>query len=315
METNVLVVVGATGAQGGGLARAVLDDASHRFALRAVTRKPGSDQARALASRGAEVVYGDSDDAASLRRAFAGAYGAYCVTSFWEHRSPQREYSQAAAMADAARCAGLQHVIWSTLEDTRRWIPLGDRRMPDLMGPYKVPHFDAKGEADAEFLRLGVPTTFLLTSFYWDNFLDFPGTRLRRHAGRPWSLTLPMDDKRLPGIAAEDIGRCAYGVFTAGAGYVGRRIGIAGEHLTGIELAERMGRALGEDVRYLSISSEEYARLDVPNAAELANMFQFKREFQDVFCGARSVELSRQLNPSLQDFDHWLIAHRNQLLA
>jgi uncharacterized protein YbjT (DUF2867 family) len=315
METNVLVVVGATGGQGGGLARAILDDASHRFALRVVTRKPASDRARALASRGAVVVYGDADDAASLRRAFAGAYGAFCVTNFWEHRSPQRDFSQAAAMAEAAHCAGLQHVIWSTLEDTRRWIPLADKRMPTLMERYKVPHFDAKGEADGEFVRLGVPTTFLLTSFYWDNFISFPGTGLRRTAGQPPSLMLPMDDKRLPGIAVEDIGRCAYGVFTAGAEYVGRRIGIAGEHLTGVELAGGLSRALGQDVRYVSIPSEEYARLDVPNAADLANMFQFKREFQDLFCGARSVELSRRLNPSLQNFDQWLGTHRSRLLA
>jgi NmrA-like family len=166
---------------------------------------------------------------------------------------------------------------------------------------------------------LGRPTVpsdiRLLTSSYWDNFINFPGTRLRRHAGQPWSLTLPMDDQRLPGIAAEDIGRCANGVFTAGAEYVGRRIGIAGEHLTGVELAFRLSRALGQDVRYVSISSEEYTRLDVPNAADLANMFQFKREFQDVFCGTRSVELSRRLNPSLQNFDQWLIAHQSQLLA
>jgi uncharacterized protein YbjT (DUF2867 family) len=315
METKVLVVMGATGAQGGGLARAVLDAASRRFALRAVTRKPRSDPARALASRGADVVYGDADDAASLRRAFAGAYGAYCVTNFWEHRSPQREFSQAAAMADAARCAGLQHVIWSTLEDTRRWIPLADTRMPTLMERYKVPHFDAKGEADGEFVRLGVPTTFLLTSFYWDNFISFPGTDLHRPVGQPWSLMLPMDDTRLPGIAVEDIGRCAYGVFAAGAEYVGRRIGIAGEHLTGVELAGGLSRALGQDVRYVSISPEEYARLDVPGAADLANMFQFKREFQDVFCGARSVELSRRLNPSLQSFDQWLITNKSRLLA
>jgi uncharacterized protein YbjT (DUF2867 family) len=161
----------------------------------------------------------------------------------------------------------------------------------------------------------GSSSTFLLTSFYWDNFINFPGARLRRQAGQPWSLMLPMGDKPLPGIASEDIGRCAYGVFSAGAGSVGRRIGIAGEHLTGVELAARLSRALGHDVRYVSISSEEYARLDVPNAADLANMFQFKREFQDDFCGARSVEASRRLNPSLQDFDRWLIAHRNELLA
>ena len=89
------------------------------------------------------------------------------MTFYWAHFSPEKELAEARAMAEAAKHAGVKHVIWSTLEDTRKWIPLSDNRMPTLMGKYKVPHMDAKGEADAVFTELGVPTTFLLTSFYW----------------------------------------------------------------------------------------------------------------------------------------------------
>ena len=162
----VIAVVGATGAQGSGLVRAILQDPERRFTARAITRKPDSDRARALVAQGAEVVAADADDAPSLDRAFAGATGAFCVTNFWEHYSADREVVQARAMATAAARADVRHVVWSTLEDTRRRVPLSDDRMPTLHGRYKVPHFDGKGEADAVFAEAKVPTTLLLTSFY-----------------------------------------------------------------------------------------------------------------------------------------------------
>ena len=172
-EAKVIAIAGATGAQGGGLARAILDQPHGGFRARALTRDPKSDKARALAARGAEVVVADLDDPASLRAAFDGAYGAYCVTNFWEHFSPEKEQAQARNLAEAAAAAGLKHVIWSTLEDSRRWVPLDDDRMPTLMDNYKVPHFDAKGAADHFFTEAGLPVTFLLTSFYWDNLIYF----------------------------------------------------------------------------------------------------------------------------------------------
>ena len=172
-EKKIIAVAGATGAQGGGLARAILEDRESEFAVRALTRDVGSDKARALADHGAEVVRADLDDVESLVRALDGAYGAFFATNFWEHFSPEREKQQARNLAEAAARSGVRHVIWSTLEDTRERVPLNDDRMPTLQGSYKVPHFDAKGESDRYFRELGVPTTFLRTSFYWDNFAYF----------------------------------------------------------------------------------------------------------------------------------------------
>ena len=172
-DKKIIAVVGATGAQGGGLARAILNDPSGGFAVRAITRDVNSDKARALAKLGAEVVARDVDDEASLQRAFQGAYGAYCVTFFWAHFSPEKEKAEAAAMARAAQAAGVKHVIWSTFEDTRLLVPLSDNRMPTLQGKFKVPHFDGKAECNAEFTKLGLPVTLLLTSFYWDNLIYF----------------------------------------------------------------------------------------------------------------------------------------------
>ncbi len=302
---KIIAVVGATGAQGGGLVRAILDNPGGEFEARALTRNARSEKAQALAALGANVVEADLDDRASLEAAFAGAYGAYCVTNFWEHFSPRKELAQARNLAAAARAAGLQHVIWSTLEDTRRWVPLDDDRMPTLMEHYKVPHFDAKGEANRFFTEAGVPTTFLLTSFYWDNLIYF-GSGPTRGADGTLVLTFPMADKKLPGIAAADIGRCALGIFEAGSRHVGKTVGVAGEHLSGEEMAAALGRALGEEVRYNAVSPEVYRSFDFPGADDIGNMFQFKRDFEDEFCGARDLGQSRALNPSLQTFRQWL---------
>jgi uncharacterized protein YbjT (DUF2867 family) len=304
-EKKTIAVFGATGAQGGGLVRAILADPQGGFAVRAITRDPGSDKARELAALGAEVVAADIDDGASLERALAGAHGAYFVTFFWAHFSPEREKAEAASMAKAAAVVGLPHAIWSTLEDTRRWIPLSDDRMPTLLGEYKVPHFDAKGESNAFFLDAGVPTTFLLTSFYWENLIHF-GMGPRRGEDGRLVFTLPMGDKKLPGIAAEDIGRCAYGLFKGGEAFIDKTVGIAGEHLTGAQMAAELKRALGEEVIYHAISPADYRALGFPGAEDLGNMFQFNQEFETDFCGARDPAVARSLNPELQDFRTWL---------
>ncbi len=310
-DRKIIAVVGATGAQGGGLVRAILDDPDGGFAARALTRDPSSDKARALADLGAEVVAADVDDEASIRDAFEGAYGAYCVTFFWEHFSPDKELAQATAMARAAKETDIQHAIWSTLEDTRKWIPLDDDRMPTLMGNYKVPHFDSKGDADAVIAELGVPITWLLTSFYWDNLIFFGMGPTPGPDGR-LMFTLPMADKRLPGIAAEDIGRCALGIFKR-PDLIGQRVGIAGGHLTGEEMAESLTRALGQEVGYNAVTPEAYRGFGFPGAEDLGNMFQFKAEFEDYYTGARDLGFSRSLNPALQTFDEWLDANADRI--
>ena len=307
-EKKIIAVVGATGAQGGGLVRAILNDPQSDFAVRAITRDGNSDKARALQQLGAEVVAADLADEAALQKAFAGAHGAFCVTFFWAHFSPERELAEAGRMARAAQAAGVKHVIWSTLEDTRKRVPLSDSRMPTLQGNYKVPHFDAKGEADAEFTRLGLPLTRLLTSFYWDNLIYF-GMGPRKNPDGTLAFALPMGDKRLPGIAAEDIGRCAYGIFKRGTALIGRTVGIAGEHLTGAQMADALSKALGKKVVYQPVPFDVYRGLGFPGADDLGNMFQYKHDFEAEFCGARDVAFSRELNPSLQSFSDWLAAN------
>ncbi len=311
-EKKVIAVVGATGAQGGGLVRAILNDSSGPFAARALTRKTGSEKAKSLVRQGVEVVAADLDDVESLKRAFAGAYGAFCVTNFWEHFSPEKELAQAGNMAQAARHAGLKHVIWSTLEDTRQWVPLSDHRMPTLKDKYKVPHFDAKGEADDIFVKAGLPVTLLLTSFYWDNLIYF-GSGPKKGPDGKLAITFPMDDKKLPAIAVEDIGKCGLGIFKRGSEFIGKKVGISGEQLTGAELAAALTRALGQEVRYNSVPPEVYRGFGFPGADDLGNMFQFKRDFNEYFCGARDPKFARSINPELQTFSDWLAKHKGEI--
>jgi uncharacterized protein YbjT (DUF2867 family) len=309
-QKKIIAVVGATGAQGGSLARAILADPEGGFAVRVLTRKPGSAKAQELAKLGAEVVQADLDDAASLERAFAGAYGAFCLTNFWEHFSAEKEVAQARNMAQAAKAAGLRHLVWSTLEDTRKWVPLSDPRMPTLQGKYKVPHFDGKGEADAVFQ--GLPTTYLATSFYWDNFIHF-GMGPKKGADGRLGIAFPLGDKKLPGIAAEDIGKAAYGVFQRGRELIGKTVGIAGEHVSGKEMAAAFARALRQEVVYHDVTPETYRAFGFPGADDLGNMFQFKRDFNDEFRKSRDVEATRQLNPALKSFERWLAEHRTEI--
>lgn len=304
-EKKVIAVLGATGAQGGGLVRAILADKSGEFKVRALTRDVNSEKAKALTNMGVEVVKADLDDYESLKKSFTDVYGVFAVTNFWEHFSPEKEIAQAASIAKAAKETNVKHVIWSSLDDTRKLIPLSDNRMPTLQNKYKVPHFDAKGESNKFFTESGVPTTILNTVFYWENFIYF-GQGPKKSADGKIALTIPMADKKLPSIAAEDIGKCALGIFKNGDKYIGKTVGIAGEQLTGKQFAEAFAKAFGKEVVYTPVTPEVYRGFGFPGADDMGNMYQFKAEFEEYYGSSRSVELARILNPSLQTFENWL---------
>ena len=311
-QNKIIAVMGATGAQGGGLVRAILNDKQGGFSARAITRNVNSDKAKALAKMGAEIVQADVNDEKSIRKAFDGAYGAYCVTFYWEHFSPEKELAQAKNLAQAAKEAGVKHVIWSSLEDMRKWVPLSDNRMPTLMGKYKVPHFDAKGEANKFFTDLGLPVTIMNTSFYWDNMIYF-GMGPKKGPDGKLAITFPMGDKKLPAMAAEDIGKCAYGIFKRGREFIGKTVGISGEFLTGEQMAAQLSEVLGKEIDYNSVSPEVYRKFGFPGAEDLGNMFQVKRDFEKEYCADRDLKLSRSLNPELLTFRKWAEKYKDRI--
>lgn len=312
-EQKIIAVVGATGSQGGGLARAILGDPDAEFRVRALTRDADSERAQELARLGAEVVEADMNDEPSLVKAFEGAYGAFLVTDFWEHGDPDREYAQARNLAEAAKAAGIKHAVWSTLEDTRESIPVEDDRMPTLMDRYNVPHFDVKGAANALFAEAGVPTTYLQTTFYWENFLE--SFQPKHQDDGSMVLALPMADSRLAGIAVEDIGRTAYGIFKRGEPLVGETVSIAGEHLTGEEYAAAFAELLGKPVDYYAVPFDDFRAAGFPGAEEMGNMFQYYAEFDDEFTGRRDLDAVRELNPQLKTFRQWLAEHEDAFVG
>ncbi|GAA5168497.1 MULTISPECIES: NmrA/HSCARG family protein [Amycolatopsis] len=320
-EKKIIAVVGATGAQGGGLVRALLDDWNGPFAVRALTRNPGSVKAKEFAARGAEVVQADLDDETSLRAAFDGAYGAFVVTNFREELTEEQEAlrsrarmerDQAENAARAAEAAGLKHVVWSTLEDTRPHFKFLGSDVPTLGDGYKVPHLDAKNEANASFVSHGVPTTFLETSFFYEMFI-YAGLSPRRDPDGRATLTIPMGDSTMALVAAEDIGRTALGIFRAGGRFIGRTVGLAGTHATGEQMAELFAKVLGEPVVYRPLTHDELRNAGFPEARELGNMFQFFTEAADSYVGNRSLDVVRALNPRLRTLEDWLVEHRELL--
>ena len=223
----------------------------------------------------------------------------------------KREAAQAAALASACKAAGVQHAVWSTLEDTRAFSQPG-ARMPALgpHGEYCVPHFDEKGAADARFRDAGVSTTFLRTSFFYENLLPgkFGMEPKRKAAGGPLVLSLPMAGAKLSCIAVRDIGACAAGCFLDREGTVDKTLSIAGDHLTGDELASIFSKVLRKEVVYEAADLQAY-RASGPGAADMANMFQFYVDFESQFVAARDLSVARKLNPELQSFEAWLMAH------
>ncbi|WP_141276067.1 NmrA/HSCARG family protein [Zymomonas mobilis] len=284
---------------GSGLVRAILKDPYSDFHARAVVRTRDSEKAAELARLGIEIVQANFDDMNSLKRAFHGAYGAYCVTDFTELLDPEKEIAQVANMAEAAKCTGLKHVIWSTFEDSREIVLLNDDRVPTVMGRYKLPQADRKAEANKEFIKRGIPTTFMLTSFYWDNFIQH-NMEPKRDLDGILTLTMPMGNAKLPGIAAQDIGKCAYGLFKEGARYIGETVGITGGQNTGQEIANSYSKIIGEPVRYYAMSIEDFRAQRFPGVEIMANTFQIYRDFHDRYCAVRNLE---RLNPKILSFD------------
>jgi uncharacterized protein YbjT (DUF2867 family) len=312
MSKPVITIFGATGAQGGALARSLLADRDRHFAVRAVTRKPQSPAALEINRAGADVVVADIDDVCSVQRALEGAYGAFLVTNFWEHLSAEKELAQAHNLAAAAAQAGLRHAVWSTLEDTREFFPADGARMPVLQGRFNIPHFDAKGEAHRYFAQQRVPVTYLYTSGFWENLIHF-GMGPQRGSDGKLTITFPTGAARIPWIGVEDIGVAAHEIFLRGDALIGDSIGLAGEHLTGAQMAVQLSSAMGEHVAYNAVTPDEFRAFPFPGADEIGNMWQFKRDFEAAYCARRDLARVRALHPGIASFAAWLAANKSRI--
>ena len=225
MTQKSITVFGATDAQDGGLIRVIHQDSTGEFAVRTLTRHASSTLVQKWTLCGAKVVEVYLGDAASIRRVMQGAYEAYCVTFFWKYFSPEKELAEACTLAEPTKSDGVRHVIWSALEESRQWVPLFNNRVSTLMCKYKVSSFDAKGEGNHFSIALGVTTTFLLTSFYWENFSRF-GMSPKPGPDCHLAITFPMGDGQLFGMAAENTGWCSLDIFKQRTALIGNTMGI-----------------------------------------------------------------------------------------
>ena len=184
--------------------------------------------------------------------------------------------------------------------------------MPVLEGCFNIPHYDAKGAANRFFVQQRVPTTFFYTSAYFENLIHF-GMGPQRGADGALTVTFPTGDARVPWVAAADIGIAVAEIFLRGDALIGDSIGVAGDHLSGAELAAQLGTALGEAVAYRAVTPNAYRAFGFPGAIELGNMWQFKRDFEAAYLGRRDLACARTLSPTIATFATWLAANKARI--
>ncbi|XP_068102556.1 nmrA-like family domain-containing protein 1 isoform X2 [Hyperolius riggenbachi] len=291
-DKKVIVVFGATGAQGGSVASALLEDGT--FAVRAVTRDPTKPAAEKLKEAGAEVVAADLDDEKSLEAALSGAYGTFVVTNYWEHLDQDKEVAQGKRIADVTKRLELELVVFSGLENVKK---LNE-------GKLEVQHFDGKGEVEAYFWEIGVPMTSVRLACYYENLLTFFRPQKDKDSG-DYSLAIPMGDIPMDGFSVKDLGGVVLSIFLSPSKYLSQAIGLSTERLTVDEYAAIMSKVLGKTIKNAKMSPEAYEKLGFPGAQELANMFRFYMQKPD-----RNIELTLQLNPKAKKFQEWLEAHK-----
>ena len=292
-----ILVIGATGAQGGSVARALLAD--DRYIVRILTRNPTSDKVIDLLVEGAEIATGDLEDLQSLKRAMKDCYGVFGVTNYWEHF--HREYHQGINLINAVSSSGIRHFVFHTLGD---YYKLSGGKFP-------VPHCDIKAKLQRYSLQLDVPATFVQVAFYYENFLSaFP---LRLGPDNKWHFGFPQGHTKLAMTSVQDLGPVVASIFNNPVEYIGRTIGVVGEDDTCDVYAQTMSRVLNEEVSYEYIPRDLYIELNGTETEEIANMFEVQRLYipnrQD------DLEDSLRLNPSMTSFEEWLRENVHQFEA
>ncbi|HEX2833164.1 MAG TPA: NmrA/HSCARG family protein [Thermoanaerobaculia bacterium] len=295
--TNTILVFGATGAQGGSVARNLLSRG--KFNVRVITRKPDSDASNALRALGAEIVPGDLDDPASLDAALEGVYGVFGVTNFWEHFD--REEIHGKNLVQAVAKANVKHFIFSTLPSI----------VKETNGALKSPHFDLKAEHEELARSLGIPSTFVHVPFYYENFLYFFPPRPTGDGS--FAFGFPQGETPLAAISVEDVGKLIAPMFEQPEQYIGKTVKLAGDEIPPAQYAEALSRATGKNVQYAHVPRETFAALGFPGAEDLADMFEYYR--LHIPSRVDDLQTCRAIAPDVQSFATWTANHAEQLKA
>lgn len=296
MSKKIILVFGATGAQGGSVARSLVSRG--QYAVRAFTRKADSPAAQALAAAGAEIAEGNLDDKASIAAALDGVYGVFGVTNFWEHFAGEAQ--QGRNMIEAIAAARVQHLVYSSLRSI----------VKESGGKLRSPHFDIKAEHEDLVRELGIPATFVHVPFYYENFLYFFPPRPAGDG--TYQFGFPQGDTPLAAISVQDVGRIVAPIFEQPEAFIGRTLEPAGDEIPAAEYAAVMSRVTGKEVRYSHVPRETFAALGFPGAEDLADMFEYYRIL--IPSRTKDIETSRALaGGNVQTFEAWANANAEGL--
>lgn len=311
--SRTILVIGATGAMGRPIVSRLLADKDNNWRIRALTRDPSSPSAQKLLAMGAdgnrvELFQGNLNDQASVDAAMKGVYGVFCNTNFWEQCSVAAEREQGLRVLEAARQAGVQHFIYSSLDS---FITLSHGRIP-------VPHFDSKAAVEHEinwrrsdeFMRQEADgwyskhVTVLVTLPYIENVKQFAAPeRGTLSDGREGVIfRLPMADAPWPMVALDDIAFFTAYIFAHPEEWGGRTLPIESESLTFAQIAATLEQVTGVPAEYRPMTLAEYAAQELPNIHDIVNMLRFFVEYGV----QRDREALRKIHPNLMTFEQWL---------
>ncbi len=294
IETRRVLVLGATGAQGGSLARRLtqINRYSHAgapYAVRALTRNALSPAAAALSANGVEVLEGTLDSPRDLRAALDGCDLIFGVTNYWEHGGG--EVVHGLNLVDAVAAAGGPHLVLSSLPSARR-----------ISGELiDVPHFETKAVVERHARERIENLTVIHVAFYYENLLGWLGPRPRPNGTLAFGF--PQGTTPLAAVSAEDVGAVVEALFQHPDRFRGATIGVVGDDLPPANYAAAMSRALGAPVVYEPVTREDFARSAIPGAADLAAMFELNRRF--ILTRALDQAVTRRLHPGALSFADW----------
>lgn len=294
---KIILVTGATGAQGGSVARALLN--KNQFTVRILTRNKRSAKALVLQEAGAEVFEGNMNNIESLKKAMTGCYGVFGVTNYWEHL--EDEYRLGKNLIDAVSQSFITHFVFSSMISYKE---LSKGLLP-------VPHYDTKAELQSYAKSLSLPATFVQPSLYYENLLNF--SPLQKDEAGDLFFGSPQGDNRLASISVEDYGGIVATVFEYPDEYIGRTFRAVGSDYTTTQYATILSEVLQKKVYYKYIPRDEYAASGIPFAGELANMFEVQR----LYIPNRLIDMieSYGLNPGALNFKQWATKNKSRIAA
>jgi len=290
-DKKLIVVAGATGAQGGSVVRFLQQDGKYK--IRGLTRDTTSEKSKALAAKGVEVVAANLKSKEELKNALQGAYGFFALTNFWDPDTMGKEVEIGRTEVEAAKEAGVQHFIWSSLANVKEI----------SNGKYDVPHFTDKAEVEKIALAAGFKyTTFVGPSFYFSNFKAFFPPK-EENGTLVFTFAMAPTDK-LAAFDVEDTGEAVVSAFNHPGEWNQKQIALFGDNMQVQEYVRLIGEAAGKPAKLNSITPEVFGSFGFPGAHEMANMLGYFSEFG--YFGNWDLSTAKRAAPHLKSFEAYL---------